>query len=80
MAAAVLGCLAARVGGRWGCAAVATFDVALEDGDELIHQAVTARRPRTRYAVGTDAKLLVPLARFLPDRAKDAIFGRLVGL
>jgi NAD(P)-dependent dehydrogenase (short-subunit alcohol dehydrogenase family) len=47
---------------------------------QAIHKALTARRPRTRYAVGPDAKLLVPLSRLLPDRAKDAIFGKLQGL
>jgi NAD(P)-dependent dehydrogenase (short-subunit alcohol dehydrogenase family) len=47
---------------------------------DAIHRALTAHRPRSRYAVGTDAKLLGPLSRLLPDRAKDAIFGRLVGL
>jgi hypothetical protein len=30
--------------------------------------------------VGADAKLLIPLARLLPDRAKDAIFGKIQGL
>ncbi len=47
---------------------------------KAIHRALTASRPRTRYTVGTDAKLLAPLSRLLPDRAKDAIFGRLLGL
>ena len=47
---------------------------------QAIHKALTARRPRIRYAVGPDAKLLVPLSRLLPDRAKDAIFGKLQGL
>lgn len=47
---------------------------------KAILDALTASRPRTRYAVGRDAKLLVPLSRILPDRAKDAIFGRLLGI
>lgn len=47
---------------------------------KAIHRALTASRPRTRYAVGRDAKLLGPLNRLFPDRAKDAIFGRLLGL
>ena len=47
---------------------------------KAIQRALSARRPRTRYAVGADAKLLAPLSRLLPDRAKDAIFGRLLGL
>jgi NAD(P)-dependent dehydrogenase (short-subunit alcohol dehydrogenase family) len=60
---------------RFGSRATAPEVVA-----RAIHKALTARRPRTRYAVGADAKLLVPLARLLPDRAKDAIFGKIQGL
>ena len=51
-----------------------------EEVAKAIHRALTAPRPRTRYTVGTDAKLLTPMNRLLPDRAKDAIFGRLLGL
>lgn len=47
---------------------------------KAIHRALTEPRPRTRYAVGMDAKLLGPVNRLFPDRAKDAIFGRLLGL
>ena len=46
-------------------------------GRPIRERALTAERPRTRYTVGSDAKLLGPLSRLLPDRAKDAIFGRL---
>jgi NAD(P)-dependent dehydrogenase (short-subunit alcohol dehydrogenase family) len=42
-----------------------------------IAAALLSPRPHTRYTVGRDAKLLTPLSRLLPDRAKDAIFGRL---
>jgi NAD(P)-dependent dehydrogenase (short-subunit alcohol dehydrogenase family) len=35
--------------------------------------ALEARRPKTRYLVGRDARLRALLARFLPDRANDAI-------
>jgi NAD(P)-dependent dehydrogenase (short-subunit alcohol dehydrogenase family) len=45
-----------------------------------IYAALVSPRPKTRYAVGADAKLLVLLARWLPDRVKDAIAGRLHGL
>jgi hypothetical protein len=41
---------------------------------------VTAPRPRTRYLIGTDAKLSAFLKRNLPDRWMDAITFRLVGL
>ena len=34
-----------------------------------IHHALTAERPRTRYRVGFDAKLMRVLTRVLPDRA-----------
>ena len=38
---------------------------------DAIAKAVTARRPKTRYAIGAGAKPTVLMARFLPDRAKD---------
>ena len=37
---------------------------------------VTARRPRTRYVIGRDAKAQAVLARVLPDRAFDALVRR----
>ncbi len=36
-------------------------------------KAVTARRPRTRYAVGAGAKPMVLAARLLPDRVRDRL-------
>jgi len=45
-----------------------------------IQRGLTAPRPRTRYTAGPDAKALNVMTRVLPDRAKDAIFGRLLGL
>jgi len=45
-----------------------------------ILRAVTAPIPRTRYLIGTDAKLLAFLKRNLPDRWMDAITFRVVGL
>jgi NAD(P)-dependent dehydrogenase (short-subunit alcohol dehydrogenase family) len=51
-----------------------------ETAAKVIHRALTSPRPRTRYPVGNDARLLVPLTRILPDRAKDGILGRLIGL
>ena len=42
-----------------------------------IVSALTAQHAKTRYAVGTDASLLVPLSRVLPDGAKDALLGKL---
>jgi hypothetical protein len=45
-----------------------------------ILRAVAAPRPRTRYLIGTDAKLSAFLKRNLPDRWMDAIIFRLIGL
>jgi len=39
----------------------------------VIEHALTARRPRTRYLVGTDAKLMAFLHWLLPDRAFDGL-------
>jgi NAD(P)-dependent dehydrogenase (short-subunit alcohol dehydrogenase family) len=47
---------------------------------DAIHHALTARRPRLRYAVGADATMLVTLPRVLPDRALDQVRLRMLGL
>jgi NAD(P)-dependent dehydrogenase (short-subunit alcohol dehydrogenase family) len=47
---------------------------------EAIHHALTARRPRLRYPVGTDARLLVTLPRVVPERALDPLRLRALGL
>jgi NAD(P)-dependent dehydrogenase (short-subunit alcohol dehydrogenase family) len=45
-----------------------------------VEHALLSPRPRTRYPVGRQAKLLIPLARFLPDRLKDELLLRVSGL
>jgi NAD(P)-dependent dehydrogenase (short-subunit alcohol dehydrogenase family) len=44
-----------------------------------VEHALFASRPKTRYAVGTDARVLSVLARVLPDRARDALVRRVGG-
>lgn len=39
----------------------------------VVHRALTARRPKTRYLVGPDAQIGGRLVRFLPDRWLDAL-------
>jgi NAD(P)-dependent dehydrogenase (short-subunit alcohol dehydrogenase family) len=43
---------------------------------EVISEAMTAEKPRTRYLVGREAKLRARLAQLLPDRALDALVAR----
>jgi NAD(P)-dependent dehydrogenase (short-subunit alcohol dehydrogenase family) len=45
-----------------------------------IAKAVSARRPRTRYAVGMGAKPLIFLRRWLSDRSFDTLMKRLNGI
>lgn len=45
---------------------------------ERIEHALTARRPRTRYLVGRDARLRAAVAKRLPDRAFDALVARVL--
>jgi hypothetical protein len=40
---------------------------------EVVRRALTARRPRTRYQVGLDARVSVTLARVLPGRVLDPL-------
>jgi NAD(P)-dependent dehydrogenase (short-subunit alcohol dehydrogenase family) len=42
---------------------------------QVVEHALTARKPKTRYMVGNDAKVRA-LLRFLPDRARDRIIAK----
>ena len=46
---------------------------------QVVERALTARRPRTRYLVGADARAQVALNALLPDRAMDALEARYLG-
>lgn len=41
------------------------------DVSRAIIHALTAKRPRTRYVVGRDARIAISASRFLPDRLRD---------
>jgi NAD(P)-dependent dehydrogenase (short-subunit alcohol dehydrogenase family) len=45
-----------------------------------IEHALLSARPRARYPVGRQARLLIPLTRFMPDRLKDELLLRVSGL
>jgi NAD(P)-dependent dehydrogenase (short-subunit alcohol dehydrogenase family) len=45
-----------------------------------IERALSARRMRSRYVVGTDAKVQLLLSRVLPDRVFDRLVTRVLGL
>lgn len=47
---------------------------------KAVDHALTAKRPRTRYLVGKDAKAVGTLSRFLPDRAIDTIVAKVTKL
>ena len=65
---------------RAGTKQIAT-DSGSEPGEvaEAIAEALTASRPRTRYLVGSDAKMRARMARVLPDRVMDRLIGRALG-
>ncbi|WP_122261897.1 SDR family oxidoreductase [Ornithinimicrobium cerasi] len=46
----------------------------------VVEQALTARRPRARYAAGAQARAMVTMNAVLPTRLNDAIGARLIGL
>ena len=48
--------------------------LAADAAAKVIANAITARKPRTRYTVGRDAALIICLARILPDRILDLLF------
>jgi NAD(P)-dependent dehydrogenase (short-subunit alcohol dehydrogenase family) len=43
---------------------------------KVVEHALTARRPKTRYLVGRDAKIRAKLAKVLPDRVFDSLVAR----
>lgn len=45
-----------------------------------VEHALLSPRPRTRYPVGRQAKMLIPLTRVLPDRLRDRLLLRVSGL
>ena len=47
---------------------------------EVVATALTARRPRTRYLVGRDAKINARVRRLVPDRVFDRLIARQIGL
>lgn len=65
----------ARLEARGNENGVAPIDVA-----RAVEHALLSARPRTRYPVGRQAKLLIPLSRLLPDRVKDALLLRVTGM
>lgn len=56
------------------------YAVPPERVSEAVLHALTAARPRTRYRVGMDAYIQYLLARRVPDRLRDAIIRRLLGV
>jgi NAD(P)-dependent dehydrogenase (short-subunit alcohol dehydrogenase family) len=47
-----------------------------EEVAKAVHHALVSRRPKTRYLVGTDARLTAKLVWILPDRAIDRLMRR----
>lgn len=47
---------------------------------QAMEHALTAARPKARYLVGTDARFQALLVWLLPDRLRDAVYARLLGL
>ena len=47
---------------------------------EVVAEALTADRPKTRYLVGRDAKLNARIRKIVPDRVFDRLISRELGL
>ena len=47
---------------------------------EAVVHALTAKRPKTRYLVGADARVTLLMRRLVPDRIRDRIVARAAGL
>ncbi len=60
-------------GARKVAAKAAVNGLAPDEVAKVIERALTARRPRTRYTVGTDARLGATIVARLPDRLRDRL-------
>ena len=47
---------------------------------KFVEHALTAKRPKTRYVVGRDAQIQRVLAKVVPDRVRDGLVARQLGL
>jgi NAD(P)-dependent dehydrogenase (short-subunit alcohol dehydrogenase family) len=47
---------------------------------KTVAKALTAKKPKTRYIVGLDAKINIRLAKMIPDRIFDKLIARYIGL
>jgi hypothetical protein len=47
---------------------------------QAVLHALTAKRPKTRYLVGTDAKIRAIMVKWLPDRLQDWILKKVLQL
>jgi NAD(P)-dependent dehydrogenase (short-subunit alcohol dehydrogenase family) len=54
--------------------------IPVEEVAEVVHHALTAHRPRTRYLVGPDAKWMARLIWLFPDRALDWLTRKRFGM
>lgn len=54
--------------------------IAPERVAEVVAKALTARKPKTRYLVGRDAKINARVRRLVPDRVFDRLLSRQIGL
>ena len=53
--------------------------VSAEHVAKVVCAALSARRPKARYLVGRDAKLMAHLLGRLPDRLRDFVILRMLG-
>jgi NAD(P)-dependent dehydrogenase (short-subunit alcohol dehydrogenase family) len=61
-------------------AAIGSRGVSTDVVSAVIEQALTERRPKARYAVGTDARLQLAVVPFLGDRVRDFLVRRVMKL
>lgn len=65
---------------RTAAAQAGESGVPAEEVAKVVAHALTAPKPRTRYLVGKDAKLRGRVSKFLPDRMRDRLILKHLGL
>lgn len=65
---------------RKAAAEIGKGGIPADEVAKVVEHALTAKKPKTRYVVGREAKIQAIAVKFLPDRIRDGFIARRLGL
>jgi NAD(P)-dependent dehydrogenase (short-subunit alcohol dehydrogenase family) len=65
---------------RKAAAEIGAGGIPADEVAKAVERALTAKKPKTRYVVGRDARIQAFAVKFVPDRMRDGIIARRLGL